>query len=100
MSNLNTLSELRELREVLGRASALVLGLRQLRNFDGLADIDPDFQLGEAIGDRPELHEGLIQHFDKQSRWIELEDRAEGLLADAAVRLDGCLLYTSPSPRD
>lgn len=91
MTNSNTLNELCELREVLGRASAFVAGLIVLRNIGGIADIAPDLELSAISSAEPEIQEKLLEHFAKEDRWQGMDGQAEGLLADAMARLEGVI---------
>ncbi len=88
MTNSNTLNELRELREVLGKASAFVAGISVLRNISGMADIAPDLELSAVSRAEPEIQEKLMEHFAKEDRWQEMQEHTEGFLADAMARLD------------
>ena len=91
MSNPTTLKDLRELRELLGRACALVEGMRALRTISGIADIAPDLSITGETDVPPELFAKLIEHFDNQDQTRELDDHVEGLLSDARALLDGVI---------
>ena len=92
MSNPTTLKDLRELRELLGRACALVEGMRALRTIGGIADIAPDLTIAGAAADvPPELLAKLAEHVDDQEQTRELDDHVEGLLSDARALLDGAI---------